>query len=536
MQENGNVPPSKAMIAATKAARGTLLIFIGNSVSTVILSLASVIIARLLGPSDYGLYSIALAVPSLMLLFTDFGINQALIRFLAKSSSEGRGQSIQGLTKVGIYFELATGLLAFLASLPLARILATHVVNRQGSMHLIQMASPAILGGALLATSSSIFVGLEQMEKTAMLAVLNPLVKVIAAPILVVLSFGVAGAIAGHALGFLVSGILGSLVALSICRYPKDRLDIDSSFTSNLVPMFKYGIPLYASTLIAGLLGNYHTIVLPWFTSNGEIGAYSVAIVFSSIVALLTTPISTALFPAFSKIDPKDHIHDLKEFFLHSLRYTLLLVMPASFFIAVTSGDLIPIFYGSRYVQACTYLRIYSATFILAGLSLVFTSFFNGIGRTQVSLKASLIQLSAAIPLSMIFTALYGIVGFIFSTIVSAACPIAYMASLARREHGLQFDSRRILRILVASLVSCFPTFPLTLLSYSHVTKLAMAAAVFCTVYSTVTPTVGAIEYEDLVNLRQISKGLASISKLSSIVLSHEERILSLVQRKSIDD
>jgi O-antigen/teichoic acid export membrane protein len=70
------------MNVARQAAKGTMFVFAGDTSSAVILSITSIIIARMLGPSEYGLYSIALAVPSLMLLFTDLGINPALIRYL----------------------------------------------------------------------------------------------------------------------------------------------------------------------------------------------------------------------------------------------------------------------------------------------------------------------------------------------------------------------------------------------------------------------------------------------------------------------
>ncbi len=60
--------------------------------STIILAIASIMIARLLGPSDYGLYSIALIIPSLMLMFTDFGVDSALTKFSAQYKAEEKKQ------------------------------------------------------------------------------------------------------------------------------------------------------------------------------------------------------------------------------------------------------------------------------------------------------------------------------------------------------------------------------------------------------------------------------------------------------------
>jgi len=66
---------------AKESARGGYYLFVGNTLSTGILTVASIIIARLLGPNDYGLFSLTIAVPSLFIGLVDFGITSAITRF-----------------------------------------------------------------------------------------------------------------------------------------------------------------------------------------------------------------------------------------------------------------------------------------------------------------------------------------------------------------------------------------------------------------------------------------------------------------------
>ncbi|MCJ7506468.1 oligosaccharide flippase family protein [Candidatus Bathyarchaeota archaeon] len=535
MQPKNSAQPTDVANAAKHATRGALLLFIGNTFSTVILSLAVMVIARLLGPSDYGLYSIAITVPSLMLFSTDFGVSQALVRFTAKFRSERLEGLVWNLVKTGICFELATALLMFSVTLCLSSILATYVVNRPGMTQLIQISSAAILGNALFLTSNRIFVGLDQTDKAALLPVLNSLIKVIVAPILILLGFGVAGALVGHVLGLLVAAALGSLITLRICSGSKYRSHIDSSFISNLLPMIRFGIPLHASNLIAQLFLQYQTIILPWFTSDFEMGNYFVAATFSSAVALLTTPISPVLFAAFSKFDPSKNTPDLKSFFRYSLRYMLFLVIPVMFFTAVTSKDLAGMFYGSEYVEAPLYLSIYSMTFLVAPLTLVLGAFFGAMGRTGMVLQALLIQLSVAVPSSIVFTSLYKIPGFIFATTISAMLPVVYLGRAAHRQYGLEFDSRHMIRILLASFLSSIPAVSLTPLPYSHVLKVVVSATLFTLTYMTVSPILGAIKRVDIANLRETFKRMGVISRVISILLSYEERILSAVNSRQID-
>jgi O-antigen/teichoic acid export membrane protein len=516
------------MKAAKQAAAGGILVFIGNTSSTVVLSVASIIIARLLGPSEYGMYSIALITPSLLFLFTDFGVNPALVRFLARFRAEGKSGSVKNLIKAGLYFEVLVGLLVFLISLFFSDIFATFFVNRPDMTRLIQISSPVVLGSALLATSNAIFVGLNEMGKAALLSVLSSGIKLVAAPTLVVLGFGVVGALAGHVLGPMIGGAIGILVVLVFCRSDTCYKKTGSDLTSNLRRLVGFGMPLYGSNIIRGLL-SYHTIILAWFTSNVEIGNYSVAVMFAEIIALITTPISTALFPAFSGIGLQSDSNGLRNLFLYSLRYTFLLVMPASVFIAVSSGDLVSVFYGPSYQQAPLYLGIYSMNFLLVGFTVVFGGFFNGIGRSDVSLKAALIQLCTTISLSLVFAGLYGVTGFICATVMSGTLATIYLSWIATSQYGLKFDPKRIGQILLASTLSAVPTFLSTMLFRLPLVRLTLAIVVFTATYSTVSPILGAIRHDDLTNLMQICGDTGMISRLSKMVVCYEERVLSVL-------
>ncbi len=45
----------------------------------------SIIIARLIGASEYGLYGLSLVVPAFMVMFVTLGLNPAVVRFTSAS-------------------------------------------------------------------------------------------------------------------------------------------------------------------------------------------------------------------------------------------------------------------------------------------------------------------------------------------------------------------------------------------------------------------------------------------------------------------
>ena len=75
---------SKSLSLAKVSAKGGFNLFWWLAISSIISSLGIIIIARLLSPSDYGIYSIALIAPNIIKTFRDLGIDESTIRYTAK--------------------------------------------------------------------------------------------------------------------------------------------------------------------------------------------------------------------------------------------------------------------------------------------------------------------------------------------------------------------------------------------------------------------------------------------------------------------
>ncbi|MEM2960849.1 MAG: oligosaccharide flippase family protein, partial [Candidatus Bathyarchaeia archaeon] len=102
---------------AKASARGSFFLFLGKASSTIIMAIASVLVARLLGPENYGLYIIAMIPSSFLITFSNFGISSALIKFCAQFHSERKNKKVVSLIKTGIIFNLIFSILLVLVLL-----------------------------------------------------------------------------------------------------------------------------------------------------------------------------------------------------------------------------------------------------------------------------------------------------------------------------------------------------------------------------------------------------------------------------------
>ena len=82
----------KALEMGKVSAAGSFRLFIGVSVSTVIMAVGTIILGNLLHENGYGLYTITLT-PALMIgLFRDWGVNSAMTKYIASLKLENNDQ------------------------------------------------------------------------------------------------------------------------------------------------------------------------------------------------------------------------------------------------------------------------------------------------------------------------------------------------------------------------------------------------------------------------------------------------------------
>ena len=518
---------------AKASAKGSFFLFLGEASSKIIMAIASILIARLLGPEDYGLYTIAMIAPSFLISLSDLGISPALTRFSARFRSEGKDHKVVGLIQVGIISKFVFSLILSLVLLLLSESIATWVLRRPGIGFLIRFTSLYLIGQVIFMTLNSVFIGIDKTENSSLLMNIQAVTKTMASPLLIILGMGALGAILGAGLGFLLAAGIGvTVLLLRTCPslYSSNHGE-NVDFFQGLRLMVSYGTPLYLSSIIFSLLTQYQRFISAIFVSNMEIGNYTIAVNFSVLITLLSYPIATSLFPAFSKLNIEEDQDKVKKMFKLSVKYTSLLVIPASLAVAVLSKELVYTLYGSQYQLAPSYLALYILSFLCAGLGMfVVGNLFNGQGDTGTILRISLVNLGLSAPLASILTFYYGIPGLLASTLTSQLLSTTCGLFLAHKKYAVTVDATSSIRIVITSLCS-------TLLVYIFITlvpipvpifKLAAGGSLFMTSFLAFAPLLRVIDKEDINNLDELVKELAPIYPIARRILNLEKKILSL--------
>jgi putative peptidoglycan lipid II flippase len=291
---------------------------------------------------------------------------------------------------------------------------------------------------------------------------------------------------------------------------------------------------LYAASILSVFLTQYQNLVLARFATNLQIGNFNAAWTFNTLLTILIYPISTAIFPMFSKINPQSQSRDLTRGYLLAVKYASLLLIPASLGVLVFSRDLVLLTFGRGYVLAPLYLAILSIVYLLTGIGLnVIGSFLQGVAASRTVLKMNALALAVYLPLGLGFAMLWGPYGLLVAYIVSTATSTLYGYSRASARFQARPDLGASARILLASIIASIPSTALVQLYVAGkgLVDFVAGACIFLLTYLTMAPILGGVTRQDISNLETILCRTRPVAFFVKPVLAYETRILSALGR-----
>jgi O-antigen/teichoic acid export membrane protein len=522
---------SKAADMAKVSVKGGFHVMWGLVASTVIQAVGTVILALLLGEENYGLYAIALTAPNLIVLFRNWGIDSAMIRYTAQNNAENKTQNIRSIFVSGLIFEIALGIALSLIGFLLSDFLATTVFNRPAITALLQIASLTVLTSALVSTATAAFTGLEKMRLNSIMLVSQSIIKIALIIALLLLGLGTYGAVTGYAVSALLAGLIGILLMFTIYKSLPNPNGSKLEIGNTIKTMLKYGLPLSLGAILAGFLLQYYNFLLYIYVpDNALIGNYAIAQNFVVLIAFFAAPVTTMLFPAFSKIDHQKDPETLKNVFQTSVKYASLLVAPVTAMIMALAQPAISTLFGDKYAEAPLFLALLAIAYlytILGNLSI--GSLINGQGQTTFTLIVAIITAAIGFPLGFIFISTHGVLGLIITTLVTSIPGIAISLVFIKRRYNVTVHWQSSAKILLSSAVAAALTYALIaqLSIFTSLTRLIIGVAVFATTYLATAVLTRTFNTADINNLREMLTALGSLHRIFNIILNLIQKLMT---------
>jgi stage V sporulation protein B len=501
-------------------------LFLGNISYTILLAVTAIVVGRILGPAMYGLYTVALIAPSFLFTVVGLGLDSTATRFAARLRSEGKQEEAVSFVYVMSIFGVVIATASSLIFIGLSGWIATDFFNRPelGAV-IIPIAMLSVVGQAAFSITDLGMTGLGRFDRAALVQALQGAMKLVVSVGLVLLGFGVAGAVAGYTASLIVTGVLGVAYIAWLARRRLPR-----GMKSDIKVGMKYGFPIYLSLLASGFAVPAINTALALTVSNTQIGGNSAASTFTTLIGFFTYPISTSLFPLFSQ--KVEDLSLLGKPYQTSLRYTALLVTPVTTFMIAFSGPLIVTFWGEAYGFGTTYVALYALTGLLAGVgSLAWYSLLNGIGRTGDNLVTTALGSAVSVVSSVALIRVAGVSGAISGQVVGGVVTLAIGTWMVKRRLHTGLGLIRVWKFYVASGLAALLSWPLSWLIYTPELAVAAGALAFVLLFIPLLALFRALDEADIEALRRYLEFSAVISKPLEALIWYYKLALSALRR-----
>lgn len=427
--------------------------------------LIGVVLARVLGPSEFGIFAIAMVTLLAILSFNELGVSLAIVRWLDEPRSIAPTVNTVAVASSALLTAVVV-LAAPWISTALGDVRATPVV---------QVLAASILINGLVATPAALLQR-EFMARQRMIAdQLNSWLGALVSLALALAGWGAMSLAAGRIAGSVASAVV--LLRWSPLPY---RFGWDSTVARHLL---SFGLPLAASSLVVFASGYADQVVVGATLGATALGFYALAFNLASWpVSIFSQPLRQVAPAALARLQ-----HDpdaMRSTFVSVAGLLLAVAVPSCLAIAGAATPVVGFVYGEAWLPAAAVLAALAAQAALRIWFELCYDYLVVLGRSRGLLAIQLAWFVAGVPAMLLGARWAGLGGVAAAQFLVTLVVVLGLYLWQLRRTGLRLTAlaRALWWPVLAGVGSGAAAFTIARLGLGHFAAGALAAAVACAV------------------------------------------------------
>jgi teichuronic acid exporter len=368
----------------------------------------TVYVIRLLSPDDYGLMAMAGVYLSFITLFSELGLNAAIVQ--RKDISR---EDLSNIYWTVLFINLALYALSFLFALLVAAF-----YNEPRVAEIIRVLSIALVLRSLYLISSNMLVRELMFDRQSQAELIANASGAVATLWLAIEGFGVWSLVYGT--------IFMEIVRMLFCFlfYPW-KPEFSYSF-SKVRDMIYFGSKVAVARLIGYFSSNMDLLIAGKVLGKTQTGYYAVAVQLALIpLDKMVSTISRIAFPVFSKVQGDPAL--LRRYYLKCVRFVAFASFPVCLGMFLVAESVVPLFLSDKWLQVILPLQILSIVTAFRAIHTINAPLQVAVGRPDVTIHNSAVT-AFVLGLSFLIGASYGLEGLAYSWLVF---PVVFLITTA---------------------------------------------------------------------------------------------------------
>lgn len=425
----------------------------------------SIILARLLTPTDFGIIGMLSVFLSISVTFIDCGFSSALIRQKDVSKSD---------YGTAFLVNLSISILAFLILFATAPLIA-NFYNMPELKSVTRVVSVTLIINALFTVHKVKLTRNIDFKKQSYASLFSAIISGI---------LGITFAYNGFGVWSLVYQSICNSVLTLICMcillkwFPIPILNINS-----FKNLFDFGSKIFISSLIHTIYSNLYNIVIGKQFSASALGFYTRANHFVSLpITNITGILSRVTYPILAQL--QNETERLKSIYLKYLSITCLAVFPLMTGLMALAKPLVFILIGNKWESCVILLQILCFGMMLDPICTINLNLLYVKGRSDLVLKLEIIKKTIAITI-LIISLPFGLIGLCIGRAIYGVIATFLNMRYTRNFINLSIwqQTKMLLPMYILSLFMGGICFLINLTNLNDICKLILGTIIGMTIY-----------------------------------------------------
>lgn len=377
---------------------------VGTAVTKIARAIIIIYVAKILGADQYGIFTYALSLVGIFMIFADLGLTNILTRELTRDNPEkSKYLSTAFFVKIGF----------LITTIILSATFGPLISKFKEAGPLIILIAIFVATESMRSFLYSITRAQNKMQTEAGLGILAEIISVIIILILFIKN--------PSAKSLTESFIIGNLIGLFITIFflRKNLTGIFKNFESKLVkPIIKSSWPFAIMGVFGVFMTNIDSVMIAFWNNPTVLGLYAAAQKPISLLYVLPGFLSISLFPFISRL-VADSRKDTNNVIEKSSRVSLAIALPIVFGGIILAGPLLRVTFGDEYIGAMLTFQILLLTLVPSFPGAVFSDVIVAEDRQKIFIKSTALGAISNVILNFILIPKYGIAGSAIATLVA---------------------------------------------------------------------------------------------------------------------
>ncbi len=417
---------------ASSGLRQSAVTVVGNALGTGLSAIALILISRLLGPAQFGEFSVGFAIVMILNKINDAGLNATVVKFAPQAGDDHE--------KANRIFSYTLRLKLVLS----ASIMIVGAVISPWLSHFLHIQQPAIILFSFLLSAAStwyehllsVLQAAHQFTEAVVANALQSGAKAVVFVVFYLLQFK-------QGIPIFVLYMIAPLVPIvgAKCMLPQwVKIKLSGDFSQEKKVILAMARHSAVGFIAAGLIENVDVLFVQRYLNSYETGLLAGVSRIAMVLLLVAYSLGNVLYPRVARYQTKEHLQP----YLRKSFFVLLLTIVGFFAFVPFSGLLILLTIGPAYLPGVPILNILIAGSFLTIATIPFQALFYSLKADWYFSISGLAQLAIMVLGNGLLVPQYGLAASAWTRFVTRLFLFTFTAGVALWLYYRKYHAQRI--------------------------------------------------------------------------------------------